>query len=523
MPDSLRHVSTVIGEYPVVTVVDANGTAAASGVLVGDQILSVNGVEPRDLIEWHSLTAQYPVDLQVLRDGQVLEIEVGLTKNDDAMRPFGVEVNSAVFDRVQTCDNHCEFCFIYQLPKGMRKSLYLKDDDYRLSFLYGNFTTLTRFTEADLERVVEQKLSPLYVSIHATDPHVRSQMLRNQRGGMSLRWIRQLLNHGIDVRAQIVLCPSVNDDDVLEDTLATLLEEMPEITSIAVVPLGLSKHNTEKRMRVHTKVEAEKVIECVNRWKQRFSECVSREVVQAADELYLIAETDLPEAVSYGEWEMLEDGIGIARRFIDTFHNSVDDSDLFVETGRHDGFFSSVDHSSGVDDVLNPSAYVRALNPAMDTGLRSQFDTRSTSGVESPEAVPIQLGQKRPVASSVGIVTGSYGARVIGRLVEQYPKDLVHVHEVDNQYFGGNTAVAGLMTFSDIERTLKHAPQDRVYVLPDVCLNNGRFLDGKMIGDLTETHNIRVIPATGSALRDFIERSIQDFHRSDDTMADVNG
>ena len=523
MPDSLRHVSTVIGEYPVVTVVDANGAAADSGVLVGDQILSVNGVAPRDLIEWHSLTAQYPVDLQILRDGQVLEIEVGLTPTEDAMRPFGVQVHSAVFDRVQTCDNHCEFCFIYQLPKGMRKSLYLKDDDYRLSFLYGNFTTLTRFTEADLERVIEQKLSPLYVSIHATEPHTRSEMLRNQRGGMSLRWLRQLLNHGIDVRAQIVLCPDVNDEEILEDTLATLLEEMPEITSIAVVPLGLSKHNTEKRMRVHTKAEAIKVIECINGWKHRFLECVSREVVHAADELYLIAEQEIPEAISYGEWEMLEDGIGIARRFIDSFRNIDIENGIVSESEKHEGFFSAVDQTSNLDDVLNPSAYVRALNPAMETGLRSQANTHSLQGLENAKAVPIHLVKKRPVASSLGIITGKYGARVIGELVEQYPNHLVHVHEVDNQYFGGNTSVAGLMTFSDIDRVLKQAPRDRVYVLPDVCLNDGRFLDGKMINELAEMHNIRVIPATGSALRDFIDRSIQDFCRSDDTMADVNG
>ena len=118
-----------------------------------------------------------------------------------------LEISAAIFDRVRTCDNHCEFCFIYQLPKGMRRSLYLKDDDYRLSFLYGNFTTLTRFTEVDLERVVDQHLSPLYVSIHATDPDVRSRMLRNRRGAISLRWLRALLDHGIEVHGQVVVCP----------------------------------------------------------------------------------------------------------------------------------------------------------------------------------------------------------------------------------------------------------------------------------------------------------------------------
>jgi hypothetical protein len=166
-----------------------------------------------------------------------------------------------VFDRVRTCDNHCEFCFIYQLPKGMRRSLYLKDDDYRLSFLYGNFTTLTRFTESDLERVITERLSPLHVSIHATDPDVRNRMLKNVRGGMSLRWLRALLDHGIEVRGQVVVCPGVNDGDVLDDTLAGVLDQYPELTSVAVVPLGLSKFNNEPAMRLHTPAEADRVVD----------------------------------------------------------------------------------------------------------------------------------------------------------------------------------------------------------------------------------------------------------------------
>ena len=141
------------------------------------------------------------------RGGLELSIDIGKTAGE----PLGIDLDAAVFDRVRTCDNHCEFCFIYQLPKGMRRSLYLKDDDYRLSFLYGNFTTLTRFTEADLERVITERLSPLYVSIHATDPDKRAEMLRNRRGAVSLRWLRALLDHGVEVHGQIVLCPGLND------------------------------------------------------------------------------------------------------------------------------------------------------------------------------------------------------------------------------------------------------------------------------------------------------------------------
>src|SRR5439155_2968700 len=173
----------------------------------------------------------------------------------------GVEVHSTLFDQVRTCDNHCEFCFIYQLPPGLRQSLYVKDDDYRLSFLYGNFTTLTRFTELDLERVVSEGLGPLYVSIHATDPDVRTRMLRNRRGATSLRWLRALLEHGVEVHGQVVVCPGVNDGPVLEDTLAGVLDEYSSLASVAVVPLGVSAHSNEPSMRPHSFEEACAVVD----------------------------------------------------------------------------------------------------------------------------------------------------------------------------------------------------------------------------------------------------------------------
>src|SRR6266508_7037496 len=222
---------------PRVVAVAPGSPAARAGIAEGDEIVAVNGEVPRDLIEWRVLVDEPHVALEVTRGGLDTMLEV----DQRAGEPLGVEVHSALFDRVRTCDNHCEFCFIYQLPPGLRRSLYLKDDDYRLSFLYGNFTTLTRFTEADLERVLLEGLSPLYVSIHATDPDVRAEMLRNPRGGMSLRWLRALLDHGIDVRGQIVVCPGVNDGMRLDETFAGILDEYPELASLAVVPLGISK------------------------------------------------------------------------------------------------------------------------------------------------------------------------------------------------------------------------------------------------------------------------------------------
>ncbi len=237
---------------PTILEVVPGSPAAVAGLRPGDELLSVNGVVLTDVIEYQQLADEGLVALQVKRDGATSELDIA--KPEGA--PLGLRLNSSVFDRVQTCDNHCEFCFIYQLPPGMRTTLYLKDDDYRLSFLYGNFTTLTRFTELDLSRVVEEKLGPLYVSIHATDPEVRSGMLRNPRGGTSLRWLRALLERGVEVHGQIVLCPDVNSGPVLEQTMADILISYPQLASVGIVPLGLSRYGKETSLRVHTRADA---------------------------------------------------------------------------------------------------------------------------------------------------------------------------------------------------------------------------------------------------------------------------
>ena len=182
-----------------------------------------------------------------------------------------------MFDRIRTCDNHCSFCFIYQLPKGMRRSLYVKDDDFRLSFLYGNYTTLTRFTEFDFERVIDEGLSPLYVSIHTTNPELRAEMLRNPRGATSLRWLRELLRAGMEVHAQVVVCPGVNDGDELERTLYDVLTLYPELACVALVPVGVSDLRVEESMRPHTRDEARQVVELAERFQRLTREVLGRQ------------------------------------------------------------------------------------------------------------------------------------------------------------------------------------------------------------------------------------------------------
>src|SRR6478672_5748269 len=258
-----------------VVAVAPGSPADAAGVEVGDELVDVNGEELRDVIRYQVQVDEPEVALTLRRAGAIVPVTV----SKPAGAPLGVELHSAVFDRVRTCDNHCPFCFIYQLPKGMRRSLYLKDDDYRLSHLYGNFTTLTRFTEADLERVLTEGLGPLYVSIHATDPDVRTRLLRNRRGATSLRWLSALLDGGIEVHGQIVVCAGLNDGAALDDTLLGILDRFPDLATVGAVPLGVSAHTTEPEMRPHTTAEARAVLDTIELWQSRYLDALGRRMV----------------------------------------------------------------------------------------------------------------------------------------------------------------------------------------------------------------------------------------------------
>ena len=444
--------------------------AAAAGLLPGDEILTVNGEAVRDVIRYQLQADEAVVELELRRGG----MERQITVEKGSGEPLGLALGGPVFDRVRTCDNHCPFCFIYQLPAGMRKSLYLKDDDYRLSFLYGNFTTLTRFTEADLERVLTEGLSPLYVSIHATDPDLRARLLRNRRGATSLRWLAALLDAGVEVHGQIVVCPGVNDGDALDDTLLGILDRFPRLATVGVVPLGVSDYSTEPEMRVHSVGEARAVLDAVARWQGAYQAALGRRLVYAADEYFLMADRPFPGLAEYDGAAQHENGIGMAATFADEVARAAR-GDAVAGTGPRSGFFASVEGA--------PAAGYRA--------------PRTRIPVASGSLAVLDADRAAPVA----IVTGEYGARVLEPLLPSLARVTdasVRLLPVANRFFGGNIAVTGLLTAADVGAALADAPEGHRYLLPDVVLSDDRFLDGGRVADLPRP--VEVVRTDGAAL-----------------------
>jgi putative radical SAM enzyme (TIGR03279 family) len=441
-----------------------------AGIAAGDEILAVNGEQLRDVIAYQLHTDGAEVDFEVRRGG--LEQQVVVRKPEGA--PLGLELTHAVFDRVQTCDNHCPFCFIHQLPKGMRRSLYLQDDDFRLSFLYGNFTTLTRFTESDFERVITEKLSPLYVSIHATDPEVRVRLLRNSRGATSLRWLELLLDAGVEVHGQVVVCPGINDGAVLDDTMLGVLDRFPQLATLGVVPLGVSAHSNEAEMRPHTVGEARAVVDIIHAWQARFADALGRRLVFASDEYYLLAGRDFPPLDAYDECRQHENGIGMARTFEAEVAAALA-GEAVEPTGTRSGFFAAVDGAPA-------EGYRAPRGGATTTAVVAMLPTRS---------------QRR----SIGIVTGELGARVLEPLLpvlRARAGTAVRLVPVANSFFGGNIAVTGLLAGADVAAELATQPAGDRYLLPDVMLSRGCFLDGETVAVLPRP--VEVVETNGAAL-----------------------
>jgi len=413
----------------VVAAVRPRTAGATAGLAAGDRILTINGRALRDAIDFQFYGADARLALTVEREGRRRALAITRRPGAD----LGLELEAPRPGEIATCANKCVFCFIHQLPKGMRRSLYVKDDDFRLSFLHGNYITLSDLDEPSFERILEQRLSPLYVSVHATDPELRWRLLGQPRHGVEiLPRLERLAKAGIRIHAQIVLCPDWNDGAHLERTVHELVPLHPQVATTAIVPVGLTRHRERlPSLRTLTDAEAGALVDTVAGWQARFLATLGSRFVFLGDEVYLQAGRPLPDAAEYEGFAIAEDGIGLVRRFED--------------------------------------GLTRAL-----------ARRRST-----------RAGRR------VTVVSGTMYAPRLTRLLSTTPLGArARVAAVPNALFGGSVAVAGLLTGQDIQRHLATLGDlGEAVLVPAAALRDGEgvFLDDLTPDDVARALGVPVI------------------------------
>ena len=308
----------------LITKVIPDSIAAEIGFEAGDRLVAINGNRPRDLIDYQFLCADEVLELEVLdAGGKTHQIEIEKDYDED----LGLEFETALFDGLIQCNNRCPFCFIDQQPPGKRQSLYLKDDDYRLSFLYGSYLTLTNLTQREWERIEQMRLSPLYISVHATEPELRIRLLKNPRAGQILQQLTWFQERRLQIHAQVVVCPGINDGVHLERTLMDLASfhtgEVPTVASVAVVPVGLTRFRPQAdELTPVSREKAAEVIRQVQALQSTFRPQLKSTFAWLADEWFLIAGAELPPESHYEEYPQIDNGVGSIRSFLKQFQNA---------------------------------------------------------------------------------------------------------------------------------------------------------------------------------------------------------
>lgn len=319
-----------------ITCVTANSPAAKCGIKSGDILEAINGHKISDVLDYMYYSSENTVTLLLKRDKKHLMLKIRKSEYDD----IGLEFNTFLMDKKQSCCNKCVFCFIDQMPEGMRETLYFKDDDARLSFLQGNYVTLTNLKQEDIDRIIDMKLN-INISVHTTNPELRCKMMNNRFAGEKIDYLRQLSEAGISMNCQIVLCPGLNDGDELRRTLTDLGNLMPNVSSVAIVPVGLTKFRKGLYpLTMFDKEGAGKAIDLIEEFQQKFLHEYGTRLVFPSDEFYLKAERPLPEADFYEEYPQYENGVGMMRSLYDEFfaaleaeNNEKINRDISIATG----------------------------------------------------------------------------------------------------------------------------------------------------------------------------------------------
>jgi len=412
------------------------------GFEIGDAIVAINGERPRDLIDYQYLCAEEELTLEVLdKHGQTHHIELEKDYDDN----LGLEFETALFDGLIQCNNRCPFCFIDQQPPGKRESLYLKDDDYRLSFLYGSYLTLTNLTQREWDRIAQMRLSPLYVSVHATEPDLRSRLLKNPRAGQILEQLQWFQDHYLQIHAQVVVCPEINDGIHLERTLRDLAQfhqgDIPTVLSAAVVPVGLTRFRPQEDELIPVSTEkAQSIIQQVQPLQKEFHQALGTNFAWLADEWFLIGRQKLPPASHYEDYPQLGNGVGSIRQFIQEFQTLA------------------------------------------QTMLPSQINSPRRLTWVVGNAVEIAF---QPLVEQLNTVSGL----------------TVELAPCRSDYWGQDITVTGLLTGEDLLTTLQGKDLGNGILLPSLMLkdHDTRFLDDLTLETVSQKLGISIFPVTGIA------------------------
>jgi putative radical SAM enzyme (TIGR03279 family) len=421
--------------------------ASEIGFSAGDRLVKINGESPRDAIDYQFLCADEYLELEVLDErGKTHKIDIEKDYDED----LGLEFATALFDNLIQCNNNCPFCFIDQQPPGKRSSLYLKDDDYRLSFLYGSYLTLTNLSQREWERIDRMRLSPLYVSVHATEPEIRARLLKNNRAGQILDQLQWFQERQLQIHAQVVLCPGINDGEHLDRTLADLAKfhvgDFPAVASVAVVPVGLTRFRPDlTELDPVTPEMAGHIIDRVAVHQQEYRSRLGSTFAWLADEWYLIAGRDLPPRDYYEDYPQIGNGVGSIRQFIDEFDRAI--------------------ASWQVTEVSPPQTCTWVVGNAVGEAFA-------------------------PLATRLNRVKGL----------------TVNLAAIASEYWGQEMTVTGLLTGSDLLSALAGKDLGDWVSIPTVMLKHDepKFLDDMTVSELAQKLQVSIVPTTD--ISDFLNK-----------------
>ena len=431
-----------------ITGVEKGSKAYRQGIAEGDLLVSINDNDINDVLDYRFYLAESRIKIKLLREGEPFSVDIKKGEYDD----IGLDFETPLMDKKHTCKNGCIFCFIDQNPEGLRESLYFKDDDSRLSFIHGNYITLTNMNDEDIARIVKMRFSPINVSIHTTNPNLRVKMMKNKRSGEVLKYLDDFKNAGLSICGQIVLCRGINDGNELLRSMSDLSKYYPQMTSVAIVPAGLTKFRDKLYpLADFSKEEAGAVIDMIDSVAQKRKEEHGSRLFFAADEFYLKAGREIPSAEYYEDYPQIENGVGMIRSFAD-------------------------EANMGTEDVLE-----------------------LVSGYEKERCVSVVTG----VASYPLICS-------VAEKVEQLCPGLkVKVHKIINNFFGESITVSGLLTGKDIAEQLCGIDLGDELLIPQNALRSGEevFLCGMTVEELSARLGTVVTPS-GSDGYEFVEALI---------------